>query len=152
MEPHVPYLPGLLRGLRIGPLRTYLSLFLRSKHSDNVNYHGNFPDWAAFHQKQLHVECARAIDDQITNFINTVGTESNVVITGDHGEEFEHGLLTHARLYDETVRVPFITNTDILPESGFIRQQDIAPTLLDSLDISWPDYWEGQQARSPMPV
>lgn len=152
MEPHIPFLPGIKRGLRVGPLRTYLSLFLRSKHSDNVNHNGEFPDWAIRHLKALHYECAKKIDSQIVNFINSVGTNNKIIITGDHGEEYDHGLLTHARLYDETIRVPFITNTDVLPNSGYIRQQDIAPSILDSLDIQWPDQWEGKPAVSPMPI
>lgn len=73
-------------------------------------------------------------------------------MTGDHGNEFDHGMLGHARLYDETIRVPFLINQPLgtLGEGEYIRQHDIGPTILDWLDIGCPDQWEGEPAKPEM--
>jgi len=63
---------------------------------------------------------------------------------GDHGEEFNHGAYRHARLYDECVRVPFFArNMSALDEDAPpVRQIDLAPTLLNGVNIDIPDEWD----------
>lgn len=152
MEPHSPYLPGLRRGLKTGPIKTYLSLLLFAKHDDNLDYNNTFPTWAKNHLIKLHNECVRLLDEKLYHFLRPKLNNSKFIVTGDHGEEFYHGLInTHASLYDETVRVPFITNTNVLPKSKFIRQIDIAPSLLNIDGIPVPSNWKGESTIEYMP-
>ena len=66
-----------------------------------------------------------------------------VVVTADHGEEFqEHGRLTHgSHLYDETVRVPLvIAGPGIQPErrADLAQGIDLFPTLAMRLGLATP--------------
>ncbi len=71
-----------------------------------------------------------------------------IVITADHGEEFgDHGGFEHGHtLYDELLHVPLIFHLpDVIPFEKSIkqtvRQIDIAPTILDILEIQEnPDF------------
>ena len=61
--------------------------------------------------------------------------EVTVVLTSDHGEEFqEHGLLNHTQLYQEVMRVPLVV---IHPRVGpgryepLVQSVDLAPTLYE---------------------
>lgn len=61
--------------------------------------------------------------------------EVTVVLTSDHGEEFqEHGLLNHTQLYQEVMRVPLVV---IHPRVGpgryepLVESVDLAPTLYE---------------------
>jgi arylsulfatase A-like enzyme len=74
-----------------------------------------------------------------------------IVVTSDHGEEFlDHGNWAHGpELYEELVRIPLLFK---LPrgEGGGRRvdQQvsllDVAPTILDLLDLPVPDSFQGR--------
>jgi arylsulfatase A-like enzyme len=74
-----------------------------------------------------------------------------IVVTSDHGEEFlEHGGWGHGpKLYEELIRVPLLFK---LPggEAGGqrVKQQvslmDVAPTILDLLDVPIPDSFQGR--------
>jgi len=80
-----------------------------------------------------------------------------VVLTSDHGEEFwEHGNVNHGHsLHDELLNIPLIVS----PPAGYpvaaklndnvVRLIDVAPTVLDFLEIDPPDFWEG---RSLLPL
>ncbi len=66
-----------------------------------------------------------------------------IVIAADHGEEFdEHGGRYHgSTLYDEQLRVPLIISIPGIPAhvvDGPVEMLDIAPTLLNLLDIPVP--------------
>jgi arylsulfatase A-like enzyme len=66
-----------------------------------------------------------------------------IVIAADHGEEFdEHGGRYHgSTLYDEQLRVPLIVSIPGIPAhvvDGPVELLDIAPTLLNLLDIPVP--------------
>jgi len=71
-----------------------------------------------------------------------VWDELLVVVTSDHGEEFdEHGGFGHSALYDEILRVPLIIKwprderagvVNTAPSSGL----DVAPTLLEHAGLS----------------
>jgi arylsulfatase A-like enzyme len=74
-----------------------------------------------------------------------------VVITSDHGEEFgEHGALGHVRtVYDEVLRVPLLFwGPQIVPGGKIVDNQlslvDVAPTLMDLLDLPVPDGFAGK--------
>ena len=102
------------------------------------------------------VEYVKALYDggirYLDNFINRlwnhlhdlkIASETIVVITADHGEEFmDHGKLTHEQLYAETLHVPLIVLAPNMPRGIRIDQTarsiDIFPTILDLLDIQLP--------------
>src|SRR3989338_931852 len=72
-----------------------------------------------------------------------------VVFTSDHGEEFmEHGGLYHKKFYDEILRVPLMIRLPKSEKSGvteqIVRSIDIAPTVLDFLQIKIPDMFQGE--------
>ncbi len=103
----------------------------------------------------------RFTDDMLKHMfkeLNELGFFKNylLIITADHGEEFaEHGGLLHrGLLYDELLHVPLIiTGTDVSKgkvDDRMVSSVDIAPTILDYLNISPPPLMEGKNllARS----
>lgn len=79
-----------------------------------------------------------------------------VVITADHGEEFgEHGGALHGRtLYNESIHVPLIFVGAGIPVGRRIDESvsliDIAPTVLDLLDLPAEARFEGRSLRPLM--
>jgi arylsulfatase A-like enzyme len=80
---------------------------------------------------------------------------SIVVVTSDHGEEFqEHGKLLHSQVYQELVHVPLVL---AFPEGGFsgkrvaspVQLGDVMPTVLDYLGLEPPQTVQG---RSLLPL
>jgi arylsulfatase A-like enzyme len=74
-----------------------------------------------------------------------------IIITGDHGESFgQHNLRTHSfGIYEQAVHVPLVLLHPSLcdaprHQSQVGRHIDLAPTVLDFLDISVPDAWQGR--------
>jgi len=79
--------------------------------------------------------------------------ETLVILTADHGEALDdHGYTGHGRqLYDEELHVPLaFHHPDIEPEtvSDQVRTIDIAPTVLDLLDVDVPEAFEGRSIRA----
>jgi arylsulfatase A-like enzyme len=78
-----------------------------------------------------------------------IGEGALVVITADHGEELQdHGSMGHGRtLYDEVLRVPLIVRTPNQKRGGVLERLtssvDLAPTILDILDLEIPATFEG---------
>ena len=74
-----------------------------------------------------------------------------LVVTSDHGEEFlEHGNVGHgATPYEEVLRVPLVVRGPGVPAGRRVAAPvglvDLAPTLLDLLDLPAPD---GAMGRS----
>lgn len=79
-----------------------------------------------------------------------------VLITGDHGESLgERGLYSHTHsVWEESLRVPFIllsygtTDASKLRPDPVLSQVDIAPTLLELLDMPIPRSWDGVPLQS----
>ncbi|MBK9386187.1 MAG: sulfatase [Planctomycetes bacterium] len=73
-----------------------------------------------------------------------------VLVTSDHGEEFlEHGALRHGdQLYDESLRVPLLfSGPGLAPRrvrAALARHVDLAPTVLELLDLPQPEGWRGR--------
>ncbi|HEV3025318.1 MAG TPA: sulfatase [Pirellulales bacterium] len=79
-----------------------------------------------------------------------------VAITADHGESFgQHNQWTHAfGVYEQTVHVPLLllhpALADLPRRNAAVGQHiDIAPTLLDLLDIPAPVEWQGRSLLRP---
>jgi len=147
MEPHEPYVPGFNLGREVGLFRSYASTVGHAKLRQNV------PAWMKQHLKRLHYQTYVRLDRVLTPWLKA-HDDATIVLTGDHGEEFDHGLIKHARLYDETVRVPLVSNDlfNSLSEEELVRQLDLAPSIVSELDISVPDTWEGTPSTdTPQP-
>ena len=77
--------------------------------------------------------------------------ELTIVITSDHGEEFnEHGGFWHGTtLYDEQVRVPLLVKLSESRRGGtvvrhWVQSIDLMPTILEYVGLSIPDWVEGE--------
>jgi arylsulfatase A-like enzyme len=92
------------------------------------------------------------VDFHIGKLMERFAFESDalIIITSDHGEEFlEHDYLGHGNnLHQETIAVPLILKQ---PSSSkkktverYVNLLDIMPTILDLLDINFPDQTLGE--------
>lgn len=95
--------------------------------------------------------------NQIWNWLGTNGYLENsvIVITGDHGESLgEHGILGHGRsLQNPELQIPLWIHepSGQLPTRDFVFQTDIAPTILDLLELPIPASWEGASLLRKQP-
>jgi arylsulfatase A-like enzyme len=124
-----------------------------------------------------HAEMRRLYDSEVAftdhhigRLLERLDRETVIVVTADHGEEFDdHGRLGHAKtLYDELIRVPLIL---ACPQSGAsvpgcdarrvvdrpVGLLDVAPTLLRIAGVPAPEGFEGRSlldepAGAPRPV
>jgi arylsulfatase A-like enzyme len=103
-------------------------------------------------QKRHYLDQIKLIDRQIGRLVNflkekNIFDDTIIVIVSDHGESFgEHGEIGHRSfLYDATVKIPLIIksldNLNGLKIFRQVRSIDIAPTILDQLNIKVePDF------------
>lgn len=142
MEPHLPFFPGLKKGLAEG--------FLKS-HRVNVQFArnpGNCSKEVLHTIQNLYWKSIEKLDEQISEIFEFFDEDATVLIMADHGEEFFHGVYGHARLYDECVRVPLLIkwtlpNSLELPKKA-LRQIDLPPTVLQGLKLPIPNNWQGR--------
>jgi len=147
MEPHKPYLPGMGRAMKVGPVLSLLSVVAASKYRDD-----RYPEWLRSHSKTLYDQSVRRLDRTLTPWLES-HDDATVVLTADHGEEFDHGVVSHRQLYDETVKIPLVANAEVGHlMDGYTRQLDLAPTLTDYLNIDAPKNWTGDPAGERMPL
>lgn len=147
MDVHVPFLPGLRRGLSEGALATFLAhlRFVRDPASLSEAEYATL--------ERLYWHSVDRLDETIGEVLSVVDDDALVAVTGDHGEEFDHGEFGHARLYDECVRVPlFVRNGRGRFDTGDapVRHLDLPVGLLDAVDVAVPDDWTGDHP-SPDP-
>jgi hypothetical protein len=101
----------------------------------------------------LYDASIRYTDDVIENLFKELErlnllSESTVMITSDHGEEFlEHGKLVHEQLYPENLHVPLIlVHPDVdrsIRVPDLVEGVDIAATLYELAGLSVPDRYSG---------
>jgi arylsulfatase A-like enzyme len=100
------------------------------------------------------------IDDQIKQVFQTLddlGIKENsiIIVTADHGEDlYQHNYYFYhsGSVYSSSLHVPFIIK---LPHQlrenkkieDIVQGIDIAPTILDLLDIPIPEHFEGQTLK-----
>jgi glucan phosphoethanolaminetransferase (alkaline phosphatase superfamily) len=82
--------------------------------------------------------------------------DSMVVILGDHGQGLgEHGHYGHGRrLYEEDLRIPLLIVDDPAVSYRHLStalQADVAPTILDRLDLPVPATWTGRSLLAAGP-
>lgn len=106
----------------------------------NMGRHQVGEETVAFYRAQYDAEI-RYLDAVLEGFLGKLEElglrdETTVVITSDHGEEFQqHGKLAHSQVYPETLHVPLLILHPEL-ETGeripdLVQSIDIAPTLYD---------------------
>ncbi len=82
------------------------------------------------------------VDHVLESLFDSVGADTLVVVTADHGEGLgEHGESTHSLfIYDSTLRVPLILRGPGVPPGTIVKDDarsiDIVPTILDLLGHS----------------
>lgn len=150
MEPHEPYHPGFRAGAKEGLIRSYLSLLYFKR--IRLRTDETLPEWITRHVERLYWRSVQRVHEQLESLFEWIPSDATVVLTGDHGEEFDHGVYHHARLYDEVTRVPLYTRwtLDGRDFSVPVRQLDIGPTIVDSLDIAQPTNWIGEPDYSKL--
>jgi len=138
MDPHLPYKePGSYRHLFAGDGCCGLR---EDFHLSDVRAANIQTDEERQYVKDRYDNNIRYATDQIARLLATLGPQDVVVIFSDHGEEFwDHKQFEHGHtLFDELLRVPLAIRGPDIP-TGQVEQPvsllDIAPTLLDLLDI-----------------
>lgn len=99
----------------------------------------------------------RYTDDQMKYFFEAMKSKgflknTIVILSADHGESFlEHGVLNHGfTLFEEVIHVPLVFwGPGIEPRGveAMVQSLDVAPTLLDLLEIKVPDSFQGHSLR-----
>ncbi|MCQ4333144.1 sulfatase-like hydrolase/transferase [Natronomonas sp. F2-12] len=155
MDSHEPYYPGLRRGTSHGLLRSYKSLLEnRSKFDEGEFFTESFSSETVEQLQTLYRACVQNVDEILPKFLEVIEDDATVLITGDHGEEFQHGHMKHQRLYDECIVVPFLTRWTLSEGFGFedrLFHLDIAPIIAHGLGLSIPDNWRGQPTPPERP-
>jgi len=148
MDSHEPYYPGLQRGMSNGLIKTYKSLLEnRTKFDEGKFFTDSFSPDVVDQLERLYRECVQNVDDVLPLFLELVDDRATVILTGDHGEEFDHGYMKHQRLYDECVVVPCLVRWTLDGTFDFNKEIfhiDIAPTLARGLGLQVPDEWQGR--------
>ncbi|MFB6151443.1 MAG: sulfatase-like hydrolase/transferase [Haloarculaceae archaeon] len=138
MDVHAPYFTGIRGAREHGLLDTYATLF---------DYHVRGNDTPANRERlrALYDKCVEQLDERLADVFAFVDADAVVVVTGDHGEEFEHGFHGHAQLYDECVTTPFFARNLRHPVGECpVRHLDIGPSVLAELGVDPPPDWEGE--------
>lgn len=142
MDIHIPFFPGLKRAFEVGLLDTYRSHLQFLRDPEQVSDAGFETLESLYWQSVAH------LDEQLDRVLAFLEDDAFVVVLGDHGEEFDHGMYGHARLYDECIRVPLLMSETLASACGGVarpmRQLDVAPTVLDALGVPVPDEWDGR--------
>lgn len=91
----------------------------------------------------LYRRAVEHIDEILDDFIEKLASDTVVIITADHGEQFlEHGGIQHMfwRMYEEQIHIPCVMfnasgDADV---DGLHSLVDLFPTILDTLDLDHP--------------
>jgi arylsulfatase A-like enzyme len=105
-------------------------------------------------QRRLYRAECRYLDDQYDRLLSTLDDrgelkETIIVFTADHGDMHgEHGRGGHPQeFWEEVIRVPLaihVPGHEPTTVDGQTALVDVPPTILDLLDISPPDGWDGE--------
>jgi arylsulfatase A-like enzyme len=120
-------------------------------------YQGLFGDPEAKHsgdQHRAYEQEIRYTDDVLQRFVDGLrrvvpDRDLLLIITADHGEEFQdHGLFTHHQLYEEVMRIPLVMvwAGRIAPGTRVaapVSLVDLPPTILDLAGVPVPPGLDG---------
>jgi arylsulfatase A-like enzyme len=143
MEPHSPYYPGIQKASNVGLRNAYRAShkLARSPKREILEHYD--ADQIISTLEKLYYKSVACLDNRLSTVLSFIPDDAIVVLMGDHGEEFHHGWLEHTRLYDECVYVPFYSRHLAVPDT-VPRQLDLAPSLLDELNLPIPNQWDGE--------
>jgi arylsulfatase A-like enzyme len=126
------------------------SMFVQMQHLAQADWHrivGLYDGEIAFTDIAV-AELLKGLDER------SLRDNTLIVVLSDHGEEFfEHGGFEHGHtLYEELIHVPLLFSLPgRLPQgvrlSRPVRLLDVAPTILDFLNIETPFHFEGISIR-----
>ena len=154
LPPHDPYLPPL----------PYRGRFLASKkltrRYDFIGFRSDsLPRGVSVAEFRARYDENIAYADQVVgdflDWLDQTGRldRSIVIVSADHGESFEHGLLSHAGpyLYNSLIRVPLLIHLPGQKEGSRINQAaeqvDLLPTILDLVGAPAPSWGEGASLK-----
>lgn len=148
MDPHHPYLPPkeIRSKFCDNPPSDKEALKLRRKALDSPEELGSNELNVL---KQLYEGEIYFTDREIKRLVESIKDEWDetlVVLTADHGEQFnEHGSFRGEPLYEEMTHVPLIIhNLNGEDEyNSLVGLTDVAPTILQFMDIDIPDSYVG---------
>jgi len=148
------FVPAALNWINQGHGRPFfLAMWTRDTHNPYLSYsnHQYVQDYA-LNRYLNSVAWTDQVIGKLADVLQRAGLADNtlLVITGDHGEAFqEHDQSVHNfSVYNEEVRIPLMfVNPKLIPRridvTTVARQIDIAPSLLDLLDVGAPPSWQG---------
>ncbi len=159
LQPHAPYEPPARHlakfeesysGIADGSLKQIFDIRqgnVTLSDSDQQHYSALYDGEVAWSDEQIG-----AVYDKLTEL--ELLENSIVIITSDHGENMlEHGLeYGHAGVNESSVRIPLLVRLPggkRMQLAHVVQSIDIAPTVLDLLDIPMPDQFHG---RSVVPL
>ena len=169
-DPHTPYLPPppfdrmFYRGDEKDPRNDSMKALWAFE-----NFNRYFAEWmpgmtdTEFPKAQYDAEIAYmdACFASVLTRIDELGVtrDTLLVLTADHGEELdEHGhWFDHHGLYDTNLHIPLILRCpDLLPAGqrigGLTSMLDVAPTILDVLELADLAAEAGMQGQSLLPL
>lgn len=105
-----------------------------------------------------HYDAAvRSADRKVGNLVSTLREqdlweETTLFVTSDHGESLlGHGIFfDHHGLFEDVFRVPLVTDRSATGGSHateFVQEIDLAPTILDLLDVAGGERMDGRSLR-----
>ena len=138
MDPHIPYYP-MKTSLDISQkeMRTINDHLIESVHG---NYCLNKEETEIV--KTLYKEDINEMDQNLKDFFKDFGNNDLLIITSDHGEEFnEYGQFSHHenKIIPELIHIPLIfhglqvSKRKIVEE--YVSTLSIAPSILEALKI-----------------
>jgi arylsulfatase A-like enzyme len=109
--------------------------------------------------KRKYLAALAEADEQIGRLITALKArgifdETMLVITSDHGEQFENSGSGRRGLGEDLVRVPLILINPLLVPGSIDRLAghiDVGPTISDALGIPAPADWDGRSLFRPQP-
>jgi arylsulfatase A-like enzyme len=151
MDTHTPYVPAprYIREVSEDLLGTHRLLLAHAR----TGLGWDVGERTLADLRTLYQAATRQVDASIGRLLEGLSAtgvkdETAVVLTGDHGEEFqEHGHLAHyPKLYDELIRIPLVVNVPGAENHQIDEQvglDAIPPTLADLLGVESPLEWTG---------
>ena len=119
--------------------------FIYFGHLDTV---GHEKGWMS----DAYIEAMSNVDQCIKTVMDAVPEKTTIIITSDHGG---HGK-NHGTKSKEDMTIPFIIKGPGIPQNHTIRHKiniiDIAPTILNKLNMEIPRNWEGKAVTFKRPT
>ncbi|MHB9288912.1 sulfatase [Halobacteriales archaeon Cl-PHB] len=151
MDAHTPYVPAPKHVQAVDADQMNLLTRLRAHVHTGLGWDVGAETLAAL--RSLYRGTVHQIDASIGRLLKTLEAtglrdSTTVVVTGDHGEEFQdHGHLAHyPKLYDELVRVPLLVDDPGAPArevTSPVGHQAVPATVCDAMGVE-PEHFDGE--------